>query len=294
MLTGTLGLPMLAVAASVYDRLADLVTGEDNHDVTATYRNFLAQSFGKPLGEAIARGAPRLAGMDFDHLGEGTLLPGVPGSPVVSKLLQFASEKRKLEDAEKDWLKNMAGSSMGYAFNIAAAARDVSNGDFMDGMIKVMPEAIKGGLEAYRLGERGYVDKQGNKLPITASAADVMLQAMGIDPAKEAEYDEEKKTATGLQNMRQMRSQNITRHLLLAFNRNDEGSMEGWQREAMRFNMDHPGMPSPLMDFKRVLMAREKGVAIARGFGTPLGVHPRDVVGRGMSAFGNLRNDGAQ
>ena len=289
MLAGTLGLPGVAIAASVFDRLADLVTGKDDWDVTAAYRNFLAQSLGKEFGEAVARGAPRLAGMDFDHLGESGLLPGVAGAPVVSKLLTFATEKRKMEDAEKDWLKNMAGPSVGYLFGIAAAMRDFSNGDILDGMVRVMPEAFKGATEAYRLGQRGFVDKSGNALPITANARDVMMTALGIDPAKEAEYDEEKKVYTGLQQMRNLRSQNITRHLMLAVNRDDPAMLKTWQSEAVQFQQDHPGLLSPLATFERALAMHARNAAFARGFGTPLGVQPRDVIGRGMTSFGNLR-----
>lgn len=281
-LAGTLGMPLVSVAASVFDRLADWALGKDDVDVTASYRNFLAQNFGKEMGEAIARGAPRLAGMDFDHLGEGKIVPG-------SSMLMFATEKRKLEDAEKDWLKNMAGSSMGFIFNSMAASRDILNGDFMDGAIKVAPELLKGPMEAYRLDQRGFVDKNGSKLPITASAADVMMQALGIDPAKEAEYDEAKKVSTGLQQMRQMRSQNITRHLMLAENRGDEGMMQSWQREAMKFAMDHPGMNNPLQDFGRAMGQHARNAAMAQGFGTPIGVSPRDVVGQRMTAFGNFK-----
>jgi hypothetical protein len=292
MLAGTLGLPMVSVAASVYDRLSDWIENKDNVDVTASYRNFLAKSFGKEFGEAIARGAPRLTGMDFDHLGEGSLLPGVPGGPVVSKFLQFATEKRKLEDAEKDWLKNMAGSSMGFIFNGVAAARDLSNGDVMDAMVKTMPEILKGPMEAYRLSERGFVDKKGAHLPITANARDVMMTALGIDPAKEAEYDEVNKVAIGLKTLALNRSQNIMRHLMLAEspqNRGDQGMMQTWEREAMQFQMDHPGMRSPLGDFQRAMMLHARNAEVARGMGTPLGVQPRDLMGRGMTGFGNFR-----
>jgi hypothetical protein len=283
-LSGTLGLPMVSVAASVYDRLADWATGSDDHDVIASYRTFLAHAFGKDVGEVIARGAPRAVGIDFDHAGEGAIAPG-------SSTILALTEKRKLEDAERDWLKNMGGHSVGFMFHLAAAARDFSNGDYLDATEKMTPELIKGGVEAYRLSERGFVDKNGQKLPITASTGDIMQTAMGLDPAKEAEYNEEQKTATGLNQMRQIRSQNITRHLLLAQSRGDGPMFQEWEREATQFQMDHPGMAGPLQDFGRELATHARSVATAKGFGTPLGVKPRDIVGRGMTAFGNLRND---
>lgn len=283
MLAGTLGAPMVSVAASVFDRLADYFGDRDDVDVTAAYRTWLADSFGKEAGEAIARGLPRLAGVDFAHLGEGRIMPG-------SSFLQFATEKRKMEDAEKDWLKNMAGSSVGYLANTAFAMRDLSNGDFMDAMIKMAPEALKGGVEAYKLSKYGFVDRNGARLPITASATDIMKKAMGIDPAQEAEYDEEKKAAMGLREMRAARSQNITRHLLLAVNQQRPDDMRYWQSEAVQYAREHPGMANPLQDFGRALTLHERNASIAQGMGTPIGVQPRDRVSVGMTRFGNLRN----
>lgn len=281
-LAGTLGLPMVSVAASVYDKLADWVTGQDDHDVIASYRTFLASTFGKEVGEVIARGAPRALGIDFDHAGEGKILPG-------STTLMMLTEKRKLEDAEKDWLKAEGGHAVGLMFQLAFAARDVANGDYIEGAERMVPELLKGPLEAYRLSTRGFVDKNGQKLPITANATDVMMTAMGLDPAKEAEYSEEQKAATGLNAMRQVRSQNITRHLLLAQSRGDGQMFQDWERQAMQFQMDHPGMSGPLQDFGRSLSQHIRAAALARGFGTPLGVKQRDIVGRSMTSFGNLR-----
>lgn len=282
-LAGTLGLPMVSVLSSVYDQLADWATGKDNHDITASYRTFLASTFGKEAGEIIARGAPRALGIDTDHFGEGSIVPG-------SRSIELLTEKRKWEDAQKDWLKNMAGSAVGEIFNTYAAGRDFWNGDFNDGLIKMLPEAMKKGAEAYKLGTRGFVDKNGAQLPITASATDVMMTAMGLDPAKEAEYDEVQKTATGLKNMRLIRSANIERHLQLATNRNDKSMFGYWMTQAQEFQADHPGLRGPAQTFSRQLMLHERNSQIARTLGLPMGVNPRDQVGAGMVSYANLRN----
>lgn len=283
MLAGTLGLPMTSVLASVYDRSADLLTGKDDHDITASYRGFLASTFGKEVGEVMARGAPRALGIDTDHFGEGSIVPG-------SRAIEALTEKRKWEDAQKDWLKSMAGSAIGEVGNWVAAGRDFSNGDILDGSIKMLPEAMKNAAEAYRLNERGFVDKNGAKLPITASAQDVMMQAMGLDPEKEAEYDEAQKTATGLKNMRIIRANNIERHLQLSVNRQDPTMMSYWMKQAQEYQADHPGLQGPAQTFQRQLQLHARNAGIARSTGLPIGVQPRDVAGRGMVSFANLPN----
>lgn len=282
-LAGSLGLPLLSTFSSVYDRLADLITGTDDHDLTASYRTFLAHTFGKDIGEIIARGAPRAIGMDFDHWGEGTIVPG-------SAMINALTEKRKLEDAEKDWLKNMGGSALGEVMTLAGGVRDISNGDYLDGLIKMVPEFMKTPMEGYRLAQRNFVDKNGVRLPISANAYDVALMALGIDPAKEAEYTEVKREETGLSTMRSMREQNISRHLIMAQERGDPAMFHSWQREAQNYAMEHPGLTPPMADFGRAFAEHLKAATLARGQGLPIGVSPRDIAGRGMLSYGNFGN----
>jgi hypothetical protein len=281
MVAGTLGLPMVTVAASVFDKVADTLLGKDNIDIQAAYRNWLADAFGKDAGEVIARGLPRAFGADFDHLGEGKIAPG-------STFLMMITEKRKLEDAERDWAKSMTGSAAGTVMNLFSAARDMLNGDYLDGAVKTVPELLKSPLEATRLGWRGFVDKKGTPLPITASAKDVALTALGIDPGKEAEYQETKKVQLGEQTLRTLREQNIIRHLVMAENRHDPVMFQQWAAQSDQFARDHPGMLPPLADFGRSYGQQLQAAAIARGMGMPLGTNLRDIVGRRMLRFGNL------
>ena len=283
MFAGTLGLPMLSTAAAVYDRLKDLITGGDSSDVQASYRAFLAHTFGKQTGEIIARGLPRAFGADFDHVGEGRILPG-------STFVNMLAEKRSMEDAEKDWLKSEAGSATGFLANIAFAARDFSNHDYMNGLIKMAPEILKSPTEALRIANRGFVDKNGAKLPITANAFDIAMKVLGIDPAKEAEYDEVKRTATGLNTMRQLREKNITQHLVLALNRGDTAEEQYWLRQSQDYQQEHPGLTPPAALLGRAMQKSQRQSAQAQGTGMPVGVNLKDITARGMVGFGNFRN----
>ena len=220
-------------------------------------------------------------GMDFDHLGEGSIAPG-------SSVLTIAFEKRKLEDMQRDFSKAMMGSAAGFAFEAFSAVRDALNGDYLDGLIRIVPEAFKTPLEGYRLAQRGFVDRTGAKLPITANAADIAMVALGFDPAKEAEYDEQRGSAMGLERMRELREQNIEKHLQLAINRRDQGMYQSWVAEAQQFTRDHPGLPSPLTTLGQSLTEHARAAAMAKGLGMPVGVNPRDLVTRGMASYGNL------
>ena len=279
---GTLGLPLASVAASTYDRLANWVTGRDDNDITASYRSFLSDTFGKDMGEIIARGAPRAAGMDFEHWGESTILPG-------SSAINILLEKRKFEDAERDWAKSMAGAGIGEMANVFLAARDAYNGDYLNGLIRMAPEILKAPAEAYRLGQRGFVNNlTGQQLPITANGWDVLKTALGIDPGKYAEYEEVRREAQGLQNMRELNSSNIVRHLEQAYMRRDPSMLDTWMGEAQKWQIDHPGMVPPQVSFGRELETHIRASAYARGMGLPIGVTPRDVGARGALRYGNI------
>jgi hypothetical protein len=201
------------------------------------------------------------------------------------------TEKRKMEDAQRDWAKSMAGHPVGFAFNMMTAMRDFHNGDYMEAAQRMVPDLLKRPMTAYKMSQYGYVDKSGQQLPITATATDIMMTAMGLDPAKEAEYREVSGVAGGLNARRQERSANISRHLLLAQSRGDAQMFQDWEQEAAQFQVDHPGKGGPLQHYGRSLAQHLRASATARGLNAPLGVRPTDNTGVNMTTFGNLRNE---
>jgi hypothetical protein len=281
MLAGTLGLPAVSVMASVYDKFMNSVTGRDDHDITASYRGFLSNLFGKDMGEIIARGLPRAAGMDFANWGEGEVIPGTAS-------LKIFTEKRKWEDVEKDWFKSMGGPALDQGFQLFKAAGDIMNGDFLEGLGRMAPGLVSGPMKAYRLGRDGFVDNQGQKLPMSPSALDYALTAMGLKPQKQAEYQEVAREESGLRAMRQASSANISQHLRQAVAQGDQGSFETWMAEAQRWQVEHPGMLPPQASFIRSLQLHQQQLAQARSTGLPIGVQPRDIAGRGMLQYGNI------
>lgn len=282
MLAGTLGLPAVSVLASVYDKFMNSVTGRDDHDITASYRGFLANLFGKDMGEIIARGLPRAAGVDFANWGEGEIIPGTAS-------LKIFTEKRKWEDVEKDWFKSMGGPALDTMFQAGLAARDIVNGDYLEGLGRMAPGLVSGPMKAYRLGRDGFIDQQGQKLPLSSpSALDYALTAMGLKPQKQAEYQEVAREESGLRAMRQASSANISQHLRQAWTHGDQGSFNAWMAEAQRWQVEHPGMLPPQASFSRSLGLHMQQLAQARATGLPIGVQPRDIAGRGMLQYGNI------
>ena len=277
-LSGTMGLPMTGMFAGLYDRLADLITGDNTHDIRASYRDFLNTTFGKDTGEVLAHGVPRALGLDLSHLGEDRVMLGT----------QAMTEKRQWEDAEKDWLKSMAGSAFGLVSDIVLAGRDMVNGDYLQAASRGLPELLRNMADAEMIREHGFEDKSGFKLPISGSTSASLMKLLGFDTSQEAEYSEAKGTMSGLQARQQYDQQNIMRHLALAYNRQDPEGYGQWLSASQQFMMDHPGVKPPAMGFGDYLKQHARSAAMAGALGTPLGVSPRNLMMRGMVGYGNF------
>jgi hypothetical protein len=281
-LAGAMGMPMAAVFASVYDKMADELTGSPTHDIMGSFRHYLALTYGKTAGIAMARGIPAALGVDLSHLGDQKIAPG-------SDLLMMWSEKRKFEDAEKDWLKNLAGSSVGLAMNWGLGARDMANGDYVNGAVKMAPEALKGPIEALRDKLYGYRDKGGTPLGITPRGIDLALEAMGFDPTKVATMQMNKNVLSGLEARRQYQSQNITQHLAKAEQLHDPAAMKYWEQQSTDYQHEWPGMKPPIADLGRYLDTHLREAAEAKALGAPMGIRPNNVTERKFFSGGMLQ-----
>jgi hypothetical protein len=276
--SGTMGLPMVSWFAGLYDRLADFLTGDHTHDVRASYRSFLADTFGKGVGEAISHGLPRFAGVDLSRLGEDRILPGT----------ELMTSKRKWEDAERDWVKSMAGSAFGLMSDLVLAARDINNGDFLEASAKAAPEFLRNMADATLIGKYGYTDKGGFAVPVSANGKEIMETLLGFTPAQKAEYDEERRVSEGIQDREQYDVQNVTQHLARSFNRHDPAGYAAWMKSSQEYMLNHPGLPPPAASFGQYLQEHARSAGMAGVLGTPVGTPPRDLRRSGMVSFGNL------
>jgi len=271
-IAGTLGMPGSGWFAGAADRIGTELTGRDDFDVKAWYRSWLADTFGQSAGRVLAHGLPYGAGLDLTHAGGERLLP----------FTDLIANKRNLEDAEKDWTRSMQGSGIGMALNVVLGARAMLNGEYMDGVSRIIPGALHGPLNAARLATYGYEDSRGVKLPLDAGAREILLTALGMKPADKSEYDEKVKAYQGLEAERQYHDKLITKHLDLAFGHNDMSWLTDALGRGVESTVNNPGIPSPLQRFGGDLMAAEKKPAIARALGMPGGVAPNDLTARGL------------
>jgi hypothetical protein len=277
-LAGSLGLPASGMLAGIYDKLYTKLTGDDNMDVEGSYRTWLANTFGPLAGDVLAKGLPRAFGVDMSKLGEQHLLP----------FTRMVQDKRKFEDVTDDWFKSMAGAAVGELGEAYLGARDISNGDYMLGLQKMLPGTLKDIAEATYLGQHGFVNSKGQSEPIPATSQAIIMKALGFKTSDEAKYDEASEIVNGLKNQRQTIASNISTHLGRSMLMGDNQGLGDWLSAARQFQINHPTVPGPIQSFGRSLQRLEVGQANANAFGLPLGLKPYDPIA-GQVGFVNQR-----
>jgi len=278
-LAGTAGMPIASVIFAAIDALANQL-GDDKdkpYDVQTAWRNFLSDSLGKGVGEVIARGAPRAIGADFSgRVGEQNILP-------FSKLL---TDKANWRDSINNYLASAAGAPVSMLGNLIEGTSTALDGDVLTGMKQTLPVALKGPIEAMRMTTDGYVDRAGNKMPMSAGANDVMMQFLGITPAEKAEYTEESQAAKNRLKGISREASALRRRLAVAIESGDRESAVELLREARRFDQAHP-THAILGSLSNTIRQRARARAVSDIYGTPLGVRVNDPDVRSAIGFGN-------
>jgi hypothetical protein len=273
-ISGTLGLPGAQFAAGAFDKLYANLTGRDDMDIQGEYRSYLAHTFGPDIADMIAKGAPRGLGVDLSKLGDENIIPGS----------QFMQDKRRWEDASRDWFKSMAGAGGNQMANMVNSSRDIMNGDFMKGAIGFLPEGIKGLAEATYYSQHGFINKDGTTLPVgNPKALDLVLAALGFDPARLAQYNEANRIVQGLHAEHEYNSQNISQHLMKAQQTGDQAGLMKWMSAAVDMQMHHPGTSGPAETFGSDLNQQMEAGQMARFRNAPIGVGPLDTAGNAAS-----------
>lgn len=275
-LAGSLGLPGASIVAMVAEQL--LGDDDEPYDAKAAWRNFLADMFGKDVGEVLARGLPRAIGVDISaRAGAADVIP-------FTKLL---TDKRSWQDALEGWAADSLGSPFGMLSNIVMGGSAIADGNVLEGMKTMMPVALKGPIEAYRMTENGYVDKNGVPLPMTPGANDILVQLLGFGPAAKAEYTEARGMQTARRGILSRTASNIRKNLADAIEAGDTDKAREWLTSAREFDAANPTQPI-LPGMTSYLKARLRKAAEARITGTPLGTRYRDPAATAMTSFANF------
>lgn len=231
---GSLGLPLGVFGISPLLGLLALGMGDDDTpwDWEVEYRNWLADTFGKAGGEAIAKGPARLL-VDVDiasRVGLGELWVRPP---------QGEHEGRDLVEA---WMVTLAGPVAGYVGNLGTAAQAFNEGKFSRGVEALVPKFIRDPLKALRYEREGVTSWKGDDLGVNLDGGDLFAQAIGFQPAALAEMFEGRAAVKGREARLQNRASELRRMWVEASLAGDQGMRAEVLDQVKSFNAKNPAM----------------------------------------------------
>lgn len=245
-MTGSMGLSLYFPAKVVISTLAGILglAGDDDEpfDFDRWYKNWVADVFGKELGDVITRGIPTAAGLDFSgSLGQGNLFNPLPFY-------------RGGDDTPKALWQAIAPPALGTMSNIYKGVNKMMEGEYVEGLALATPRYISAIPKAYKLDTVGITTKEGNvRVPAEQfDTADIVMQGLGLPLVDVRKYYERENDFFELRtNQTKVKSQLLK-----------EWSETGERPDGVdRFNAKYP---DARLTFKDVLAQRKKEKAYAK------------------------------
>jgi hypothetical protein len=232
-MAGTMGLPLVGAITGAYNALA----GDENHppDAATDYQNFLSDIVGPDGARVIAHGAINyVTGVDAaSRLGQENLMP------YTQLFSRLADSRMQLKDRLDSGALQFLGPMIGMPVNVAKGFGEMADGDLMKGAIQMAPSAIKGGLKAADLAERGFTDTHGNKWG-DATSWDVAVQAMNFTPETKATRNEAQQGVSAITGALHNRVSELENNFIKAYEAKDVEGREQALADITEFRRAHP------------------------------------------------------
>jgi hypothetical protein len=265
LLAGTTGLPFLTAALAALDQLCELFSDQPCDSRTGI-RNLTSDIVGTDIEPIISRGVLRVSGGDISsRIGEADILP----------FSRFLADRRTLAEKIRDPAISV-GAAGGMISGMVGGAQKMAEGDLLAGMQQMIPVALQGPVKALRLVQDGFVDQNGNKLPITPHGQEVLLQLLGVRPGQEADYIEARRAQTQRAAILNRETAVIRRNFAKAFESGDQAAMREWLAEAQTYDARHPGA-NVTGSLDQSVQQRARARAMSSAFGLPIGTNVRDL-----------------
>jgi DNA repair protein RadC len=226
---GSLGLPLGAFGVSPLLSLLAMGSGDEDDpplDWQDEYRLWLADTFGRETGEAIAKGPLRLL-LDVDlasRVGLGDLWVRAP------------LKEKEGRDAVEQWMLTLLGPIAGYAGQVGSAMQAFEEGQPVRGVESMMPKFISSAIRAYRYEAEGVRSWRGDDLGVTLSNADIIGTAMGFQPTALSEMYAGRSVVKGREAKLQRRREDLMRAWREARDAGDSTGLADVITNIRRFN----------------------------------------------------------
>lgn len=186
-----------------------------------------AQSYlGGDIGDAVAHGLPRLAGIDLNsRVG-------------LNSLVLFGEPRKQEEESIKAWVfDTVLGAPFGLGVERIKGVRALLNGEFGQAAEQLMPlKLLSDSVKAYRRATEGKVNNRGQQTEEPSGIGDSIIRGLGFTPAGEAR----KREATSAYFTQVGNRKKARQDLLDEFTSAQGSARTGIRRKILRYNAGVP------------------------------------------------------
>jgi len=241
---GTLGLPLASVIFSALDLAFD--DEDEPYDSKTAYRNWLADTFGAKVGEAIAKG-PVNAYTPIDlH------------SRVSLDELWLRTPDRDLTGKQEaiHYMTQAAGPIGALFLNVWSGAGSIAEGHVERGFEKMVPKFVRDFARSARYHEEGIRTYKGDPIIENTTAAEEVAQALGFSPSRAGERYEARSAVKKQQSGINDRHGQLLDWYAEGIRDNDTQKLDDVIEKIGRFNQKNPSRAINAKTLKRSLRTR--------------------------------------
>ena len=255
---GVTGLPLYGVIMSAAQKAYSMLKDDDepDEDLELMFRNWLANTFGKSLGTAIARGPVSWA-TDIDFHSRLSL-----------NNLWFRDVKQANDevDAARNMLIDSLGPSVGLAMNVAEAMKRFNDGKVERGLEMLLPAVLRNMFMAGRYSSEGIKTMKGD--PIFAedevSKGDVFWQAFGFAPNRAADLTQANIKAKGMAVHAERERTDLLRDVSEALMEGNSEKISKYTDKIVAYNKRYPTNAIMPESVERSVMGRMKASGLSQ------------------------------
>jgi len=246
-MAGALGLPGLGFAAGIIGALVGAMDDEDEPwDWKTEFRNLLADSFGKEVGEVISHGVPR------------ALMPWDIANRVSLGDLWFRDSGRVGDNPREAFANDMAtilGPTAGTILGWYTAADHMQRGNYSKAVEAIVPKFIRDPLKAAREADQGVTSYSGEPL-MELRAEEAIGQLLGFAPARRSEMYAARGAVTEAKATIDEKRQALLAKLVKARIDQDAEAISRLQAEQLAWNQRNPEARILLVNIRQGVAAK--------------------------------------
>ncbi len=252
-MAGSMGLPGISFFGGLLGLLAGALGDDDEPwDWKAEYRNLLADTFGKEVGEVLAKGVPRALMPAWDI-----------SSRVGLSDLWWRSNDREGQNPRESFasdMSNILGPTAGSILGWYTAADHMQRGNYAKAVESIVPKFIRDPIKAAREATEGVTTYTGEPLMDTTAAED-LGRILGFTPTRASEMYEGRNAVMNAKTAIEQKRQALLSQMVKARLDGDAERVAELQSDIAGFNARNPSFRISAMSIRRSMVNRQRNRA---------------------------------